>query len=453
MESVRKRITQSIAVGGVALVMCVVTVLFVQRTAIVPQPSLADRLPGSGTMLFFRGSSQEELATVNRLLGLEKKLTTPLPLLGSGSYELAVVSNGGAWQWVLQRTTSQDTELSGPAVGALIADSADHSGALNRTTSFRRMTKQAAPAIWMRSDALTLGDTHADAFLGAMLAPYSHVQIEWGSNRTLVLLRRERQSLASRPAGPIGLAPGSTLDILDPALAQRIQTTLETLRAESPLLQEGLAGIFNYAWRHEWNGSPESFPEFLSHLAGIRVQRGSGDTLSYAFALQGMDATRTAELLESFAAGLPQTQVRNLELKKNDRTDILVDENAVQRGEETVLGWKLRWVAANDGNEALGSAERGTRTLLSTNLTLLRSMIAETAPVTQATASAAPTGALQAGGRLDTTLLEEVLSSTLPIFAKERNSLFWQLLDAAGDVRWTSSALLDADILTIEEGQ
>jgi hypothetical protein len=131
----------------------------------------------------------------------------------------------------------------------------------------------------------------------------------------------------------------------------------------------------------------------------------------------------------------------------------LVDENAVQRGEETVLGWKLRWVAANDGNRALGSAERGTRTLLSTNLTLLRSMIAETAPVTQTTASAATTGALQAGGRLDTTLLEEALSSALPIFAKERNSFFWQLLDAAGDVRWTSAALLDADILTIGEGQ
>lgn len=433
--------------------MCVVTVLFVQRTAIVPQPSLADRLPGSGTMLFFRGSSQEDLVIATRLLGMEKKFTTPLPLLGSGSYELAVVTSGGTWQWVLQRTTSQDTELSGPAVGSLIADNADHSGALSRAAAFRRMAKQAAPAVWMRSDALTLGDTHADAFLGALLTPYSHIQLGWGPNRTLILLRRERQSLASRPAGPIGSAPGGTLDILDPALAQRMQTTLETLRTESPLLQEGLAGIFDYAWRHEWNASPESLPEFFSHLAGIRVQRGSGDTLSYAFALQGMDATRTTELLENFAAGLPQTHVRTLELKKNDRTDILVDENAVQRGEETVLGWKLRWVAANDGNRALGSAERGTRTLLSTNLTLLRSMIAETAPVTQTTASAATTGALQAGGRLDTTLLEEALSSALPIFAKERNSFFWQLLDAAGDVRWTSAALLDADILTIGEGQ
>lgn len=453
MEIVRKRIIQSIAVGAVALVMCIVTVVLVQHTAVIPQPSLADRVPGSGAVLFFRGSSMEDLAAVEGILAIEGRLTSPLPAFGSGSYELAVLERGGTWQWVLQRTTASDTEVSGPAIGVLIADNADHSRALSHQPEFRRMDKRLSPAVWFRSDVLTLGTPQSDLLLGAALAPYSHIQFGWGhSARTLSLIRTERASLASRPAGPVGSAPADSLDLLDPALGQRLQMTMDALKARSPALQEGISGILAQAWQTQWNAGSVEFEKAAKTLAGIRVRHGTGG-LAFAFAFQGLDAKQTDALLDAFAAGLPQTEIRNLELKKNDRTDISVDDAAVQRGEETVGGWKLRWVSSKEGDKTLAAAERGPRTLIAADAGLLREMIAETAPPVQSTASATAPAAPQSGGRLNPILLDQAVSMTLPMFAKEPDSLFWKLLGAAGNVRWTASAMADADILTLEEAR
>jgi hypothetical protein len=186
-------------------------------------------------------------------------------------------------------------------------------------------------------------------------------------------------------------------------------------------------------------------------LAGIRIQENSGGTLSWAFSLQNTDAAKTKALLDAFAAGLPQTAVRDLELKKDSRTDIGVDEAAVERGTQQTEGWTLSWVRSKQSDRQLAAAERGSRTILSNDAALLERMIAETVPSNTPNASAKP-ASQQAGGRLDSRTLARAAAETLPLFRRDPQSLAWRLLNAAGEARFSLTAQADADLIVWQTG-
>ncbi len=446
MESVAKNTVKGIAVGVIALVMCAVTVVIVQQTAVVPQPSLADRLPADKTVAFVKLHSMEEWAAVEHALGLEGRLGTPLPAIGSGSYELAVLDAGGSWQWVLQTSSRNDHTIEGPAAGMLVTGE-DRSGVLTRAASFRRMSRQSAPAAWARTAVLPLAENRPDTLLRAMLAPYSHVQLAWNPT-TVTLLRTERASLPSRPAGPAGVAADGMFDIVDPALSLRLEAVMAAMDRDAPQLREGVSGIIAQRLREEVGTEAAGHVAAMAkNLSGIRVARaskGDGSEVQVALSFQGADPKTVAALLDAYAANVPQSSVRDVDLPKNQRTDITVDEEAVERGEETMEGWTLQWVRSRSDDRILAAARHGQRTIVSTDIGIVRGMIQETA-APQGGAAASP----QAGGGSHADVTEEFAAGTLPVFAKESASLLWKALGT--DVRWTLSAQPDADVITVSQ--
>lgn len=429
-----RKILQVSTVGAIALAFCAATLMFVQEHTVIPQLSLATALHAEDVAVFMKATSTEDIERLLRHVHPDLRQHIAMPQGGSGSYEVALLVRGEDKRWILQSTTRTDAEVSGTGTGWLLGRDEPRIRTLFTAPEYKRMVRERAPAIWMRSSALALTSTDPDTVLSALLSPYAAVQ--WNAEaRTLVLLRKERRS---KP-GAAGWMPSFNTNaehiyLADDQLGSRIAGAQTALANVHPGMAEGWAGALRYQLQLLLGEDAAALAEQLPQmLYALRMESGSGGLVAAAV-FRGGDPAIYKGLEEGFAALQPQTSLRTLELQKNERVDIAVDTDAVQRKHEEHQGWDVTSIRSQATGTELVVARRGSWTVVGTEKTMVLDMLS-----TQDT----PT---LAGGSLRGNALASAVTRFLPALRTREPSLLWSLL--AEDMTWKVTALPDADILT-----
>lgn len=435
MASVSK-IAQVSVVGAVALACSAVTLLLIQEHTVVPQLSLATALRSEDVVVFVKASSPDDAERLLRYVQPAQRngVLVPEATSGSGTYELALLSRGEEQRWIVQQTTRNASLISGTGTGWMLSKQEARVQTLFTAPEYRRMVREQSPAVWMRINALELSSTAADQVLSAMLSPYAAVQ--WsGSTRSLALVRSERQAKRT-PAGwhPYDAPSSSHVHLADNLLGQRLQAWHAAITTTNAAMAEGWSGVLRQHARTLLGQDAAYVAEGLvPFVQGMRIAHGSGG-LAGAAVLYNADGKQVRVIADAFAATLPQSIVRSIELEKNTRTDIAVDTNAVQQESAQVDGWEVVHIYARGSDKELVVATRDRWAVIGTRKWLVQDMLAPQ------TGTAAP------GGSWNGDVALQTAERLLPALYTRETSLFWQLL--SGKHAWTLTTLPEADVLT-----
>ncbi len=429
-----RKILQVSTVGAIALAFCAATLMFVQEHTVIPQLSLATALHAEDVAVFMKAVSADDVERLLRYVRPDLRQDVVLPHGGSGSYEVALLVRGEDKRWILQSTTRTDAEVSGTGTGWMLGRDEPRLRTLFTAPEYKRMVREHAPAVWMRSSALALTSADPDTVLSALLSPYAAIQ--WSEQgRTLTLVRNERRS---KP-GAAGWMPSFNADtqhfyLADEQLGSRIASMQTVLRNMNPDMAEGWAGALRYQLQLLLGEEAARLAEKLpTALYALRVEDSSGGLVAAAV-FRGSDPAIYKGLEEGFAALQPQTSLRTLELQKNERVDIAVDTDAVTREHEEYQGWDVTSIRSQAAGTVLVVARRGSWTAVGTEKSMVLDMLS-----TQDTPAVA-------GGSVRGDALASAVTRFLPALRTREPSLLWSLL--AEDMTWKVAALPDADILT-----
>lgn len=428
-----RKILQVSTVGVIALAFCAATLMVVQEHTVIPQLSLATALHAEDVAVFLKAASADDVERLLRHVRPDLRQGVTVPRGGSGSYEVALLVRGEDERWILQSTTRTDTQFSGTGTGWLLKRDEPRIRTLFTAPEYKRMVREHAPAVWMRSSALALTSADPDAVLSALLSPYAALQ--WSEQaRTLALVRTERRS-KSGSAGwmPVFNADTQHVYLADDQLGSRIADMQTALATMNPGMTEGWAGALRYQLQLLLGEDAATLAEQLPKaLHALRIEDGSGGLVGAAV-FRNIDPAVLKGMEDGFAALQPQTSLRTLTLQKNERVDIAVDAGAVQHEYEVHQGWDVISIRSQAAGTELVIARRGGWTVIGTAKAMVLDMLsAQETPVV-------------AGGSMHGEALASAVTRLLPALRTREPSLLWSLL--AKDIDWKLATLPDADIL------